>query len=75
MTTPITIRLEDNKHQRLKVLAKQKGISINRLIDEMTTVILTELDLENRYKASVLRGTGKAERGIELLAKAAGENH
>ncbi len=58
MTIPITIRLEDNKHQRLKVLAKQKDISINRLIDEIITIICKTPDLTvtNFPKVSVRSG-------------------
>ncbi len=36
----LTLRLHDSKHQRLKLLAKSKGMSINSLLDEITTLIL-----------------------------------
>ncbi len=68
--TALTLRLPDEKHLRLKQLAKKKGATINRLLDEMTTLMLAEFDLETRYKARVERGKGKAERGLELLEKA-----
>ena len=36
----LTVRLPDDKHQRLKALAKTRGAPLNRLIDEMTTLML-----------------------------------
>ena len=34
----LTIRLPDDKHERLKALARSNSISINKLIDELATV-------------------------------------
>jgi predicted DNA-binding protein len=68
--TALTLRLAKEKHQRLKKLAKNKGMTINKLLDEMTTLMLTEFDLETRYLARVERGKNKTERGLELLEKA-----
>ena len=67
--TALTLRLPSEKHQRLKQLAKRRGTTINRLLDEMTTLMLAEFDIETRYKARVERGRGKAEGGLELLEK------
>jgi predicted HicB family RNase H-like nuclease len=36
----LTIRIPESKHDRLRTLAKARGISINRLIDELATVAL-----------------------------------
>ena len=36
----LTIRLPDDKHERLKALARSKSISINKLMDELATVAL-----------------------------------
>jgi predicted HicB family RNase H-like nuclease len=38
----VTLRIADAKHQRLKALAKNKGISVNHLLDEVTTLILAD---------------------------------
>ncbi len=70
--TAITVRLPDEKHRRLKALAKTRGTPLNRLIDEMTTLMLAEFDAETRFSVRAARGMGKVERGIELLDKAAG---
>ena len=68
----LTLRLTDDKHQRLKDLAHIRGQSINRLLDEVTTLMLAEFDTETRFKARAMRGAGKQERGKQLLVKAIG---
>lgn len=68
----LTLRLPDDKHNRLKTLARQRGTSVNRLMEEMATLILAEFDAETRFALRVERGRGKAKRGLALLAKAAG---
>ena len=66
----LTIRLADDKYQRLKELARRRQTSVNRLIDEMTTLILAEFDAETRFLLRAERGSGKAARGIDFLKKA-----
>lgn len=70
--TALTVRLPEEKHRRLKALAKSRGTPLNRLIDEMTTVMLAEFDAETRFRLRAKRGSGKTERGLALLKKAAG---
>ncbi|MDD1630110.1 MAG: toxin-antitoxin system HicB family antitoxin [Methylococcaceae bacterium] len=67
--TALTIRLPDDKYRRLKEVANQRGTSINRLIDEMTTLLLADMDTETRFLIRAERGRGKVERGLELLEK------
>jgi predicted DNA-binding ribbon-helix-helix protein len=69
----LTLRLADEKYHRIKEMAHQRGQSVNRLLDEVTTLLLVEFDAETRFKAHAQRGKGKKGRGLELLAKAAGE--
>lgn len=66
----LTLRLPDQKYQRLKQLAKSKGISVNHLLDEITTLILAEFDLKTQFEIRAKRGQGKVQRGLELLNKA-----
>ena len=70
--TALTVRLPDEKHRRLKALAKSRGTPLNRLIDEMTTLMLVEFDSETRFRLRAKHGSGKAERGLALLEKAEG---
>jgi predicted transcriptional regulator len=70
--TALTVRLPDEKHRRLKALARSRGTPLNRLIDEMTTLMLAEFDAETRFRVRAKRGAGKAKRGLALLEKAMG---
>ncbi len=67
----LTLRLPDDKHERLRALAQSRGTSVNRLLDEVTTLLLAEYDAETRFKLRAQRGASKAARGLELLDKAA----
>ena len=69
----LTLRLPDDKHARLRALALSRGTSVNRLLDEVTTLLLAEFDVETRFRLRAERGAGKAERGLCLLDKAAGK--
>ena len=71
--TALTVRLSDEKHRRLKALAKSRGAPLNRLIDEMTTLMLAEFDAETRFLVRAARGAGNLSRGLALLEKATGE--
>ncbi len=68
----LTLRLPDDKHARLKALAEQRGISLAKLLDELTTQALTEFDAETRFLARALRGRGQEAVGLALLNKAQG---
>jgi predicted transcriptional regulator len=67
----LTVRLPDDKHDRLRALAASRGTTLNRLIDEMTTMMLVEHDAEVRFRLRAQRGSGQAARGLALLKKAA----
>ena len=68
----LTVRLADDKHARLRDLARSRGTTLNALIDEMTTILLVEHDTELRFRLRAARGEGKIQRGLDLLDKAAG---
>ena len=63
----LTIRLPDDKHERLKELAKSRGISVNKLVEELSTIALAEFDAYTRFKA--MAAVGNPERGLQLLEK------
>jgi predicted DNA-binding ribbon-helix-helix protein len=46
----ITFRLPDSKHDRLKELAKNQKISVNKLLEELTTIAITEFDAKTRFE-------------------------
>jgi predicted transcriptional regulator len=66
----LTVRLPDDKHLRLKALARDRGTSVNRLIEEMTTVMLAEFDAETRFRIRAAAGVGRTDEGLGLLSKA-----
>ncbi len=68
--TALTLRLPDEKHRRLKSLAERRGVSVNRLMEEMATLMLAEFDAETRFELRAARGIGKEARGLALLDKA-----
>ncbi|MBV8045610.1 MAG: hypothetical protein JO171_00530 [Paludibacterium sp.] len=70
--TALTVRLADEKYRRLKALAHARGTSVNRLVDEMATLMLAEFDAETRFQARAMRGEGNIETGLALLDKAMG---
>ena len=61
----LTIRIPEAKHARLRLLAQNRGVSMNKLMDELATVALTQLDAETRFRA--LAAKGSVKRGLELL--------
>lgn len=63
----LTVRLPDDKHERLKALATHRKISVNKLMEELSTQALAEFDSEVRFRA--LASTGCAEEGLTLLDK------
>lgn len=63
----LTIRIPDDKHARLKELAKRRKISINKLMEELSTIAIAEFDSEVRFRLLAAQGT--RERGLALLDK------
>ena len=61
----VTVRLPDEKHERLKLMAKGYGISLNKLFEEMSTTALAEFDVATRFRVRAERGS--IQRGLELL--------
>ena len=63
----LTIRLPDDTHARLRQLAQQRKISLNKLMEELATIALAEFDAETRFRARAARGS--AAEGLRLLDK------
>ena len=63
----LTIRIPEDKYSRLKALAKYRHVSVNKLIEELSTKAIAEFDTEVRFRA--LASRGDAARGLELLDK------
>jgi predicted transcriptional regulator len=63
----ITFRLPDNKHDRLKELAKNQQISVNKLLDELTTIAIASFDAKTRFELRASKGDIK--KGLSILDK------
>ena len=61
----LTIRLPDDKHERLKALAEARKISVNKLIDELATIALANHDARLRFETRARKGNTK--RALALL--------
>jgi hypothetical protein len=61
----LTNRLSDDKHEKLRQLAKRRKISINKLIDELSTIVLADFDAEMRFRTCA--ALGSAQEGLRLL--------
>ena len=61
----LTIRMPDDKADRLKELAKSRGISLNKLIEEWAAMGIAEFDAHASFLARAARGS--RERGLAAL--------
>ena len=61
----LTIRMPDATHARLRDLARVRGVSINKLIEEMATATLSAHDAEVRFR--VVASRGKPDRALAIL--------
>ena len=63
----LTIRLPDDTHARIKVLARHRAVSVNKLMEELCTIAVTQHDAETRFRALAARGS--VEEGLRILDK------
>ena len=63
----MTVRLPEEKHECLKIMAKRYGISLSKLFEELSTTALAEFDVETRIR--VRAGRVSVERGLAVLDK------
>ncbi len=61
----LTIRLPDDKHDRLKALAEKRKISVNKLMDELATIAIANHDARTRFEARARNGS--PARALALL--------
>ena len=61
----LTLRLPNERHERLKTLAARRGVSLNRFFEELSTRALAEFEVETRFRARAAHGDPQA--GLALL--------
>jgi predicted transcriptional regulator len=74
----LTIRLPDDTVQRLKSLAQSRGLSMNKLVEQLSAHALAAWDTENHFRAMAATGdVGKALAVLDRLdaADAASNKH
>jgi hypothetical protein len=60
----MTIRIPDERHERLRQLAKHRGISVNKLVEEFATIGLAQFDAELRFRSLGASISPKRSLGI-----------
>lgn len=61
----LTIRLPDDTAERLKSLARSRGLSMNKLVEELSAQALAAWDTENRFR--VLAASGDVDKALAIL--------
>jgi len=61
----LTIRLQDAHRDRLAAMAKQRGVSLNKLMEELSVRALAEHDTKMRFRMRT--GRGDKGNGMKLL--------
>ena len=61
----LTLRLPNEQHERLKTLAARRGVSLNRLFEELSARALAAFEVETRFRARAAQGDPQA--GLALL--------
>ncbi len=65
--TTLTIRLPEDTALRLKQLAASRGISLNKLIEELGASALAVHDAETRFR--LMANTGDRNAALHILAR------
>jgi predicted transcriptional regulator len=65
--TTLTIRLPDDTGERLKQLAAARGLSVNKLIEEMSVAALSAHDAETRFR--VMAASANRNTALEVLSR------
>ena len=64
----LTIRLPDDTTERLKLLARSRGLSVNKLMEELSAQAISSFDAEARFRAAAARAdTVKAKAILDRL--------
>jgi predicted transcriptional regulator len=61
----LTIRLPEDTHERLRGLAQHRKVSLNRLVEELSTAAIAEFDAETRFRARA--ALGSPEEALRIL--------
>ncbi len=65
--TTMTVRIPDDKNERLKAFALHRKISIKKLMEDMSAQASAEFDTEVRFRT--LAAVGNPKKGLDILEK------
>ena len=60
----LTLRLPENLAMRLKNTAETRGVSVNKLITEISVQAIAAYDTENRFKAMAAKANNPAALAV-----------
>jgi predicted transcriptional regulator len=69
----LTIRLPDDTAQRLKSLAQSRGLSMNKLVEQLSAHVLAAWDTKNHFSA--MAATGDVQKALSVLGRLARKPH
>ncbi len=61
----LTIRLPEDTAQRLKSMAQSRGLSMNKLVEQLSDHALAAWDTENNFRA--MAATGDMRQALAVL--------
>ena len=61
----LTIKLPDDTAKRLKSLAQSRGLTLNKLVEQLCAHALSAWDTENHFRA--LAATGDVRKALAVL--------
>lgn len=62
--TVLTIRLPDDTAERLKALARSRGLSVNKLVEQLGAQALAAWDTESHFRTLAAMGNRSAALAI-----------
>ena len=69
--TTLTIQVPKARHVRLRRLARERGVSVNRLLEDFSASGLAQSDAELRFRALGVKGSpAKALKLLDRLDEA-----
>ena len=71
----LTIRLPDDTAQRLKSLAQSRGLSMNKLVEQLSAHALSAWDTENHFRAMAATGDVQTALAVALPLLLLGFGH
>lgn len=65
----ITFNVPENIRSRIETIAKEKGVTVDSLLGEMTTHAVEEFEAYQHFLEMARQGEGEVEEALELLRR------